>query len=175
MEENNKIILQPIPDSERNGAMKITPEVREKAVESVEKYIESVKIINITDIARQLNVSWTTANEIVTEITEKWRKQNKKKIEKWRNTTFCLFEELITDTLKTLDDDKMDIIKKSEKIHSIKNLFDELKEIGDFGKEGIEGVEDASKMLSVHFNNLNLSPSMEKELRKVREEKEGIQ
>lgn len=69
--------LTRITDEDREGEnLKIKETVRDRTLGEVEKYIRKMGYVNTSKIAKELDVRWTTANDIIREVIDRLRSQS---------------------------------------------------------------------------------------------------
>jgi len=165
-EKTQKLSLITEEDRIGNSDM-IKAEIREKVINEIEVYLNHTKKINILDIAKQLGVSWVIANDLVSKVTEKWRQEDHKKLQKARKIVFEKLDDFLTNQVIALDFEK-DMSKKSAKIDELTRLLRNLKDIEELEDNPVKTATDSSRVVAVHFNNMNLTPSSMDELDKTK-------
>jgi hypothetical protein len=160
--ENQKEVgLLPIKDSERTGDGNLLPEVRERVLADVEAYITKTGDINISEIARQLSITWDFANTIVGEIAEGWRVRGKRELQSQKLLIYGLMKKFVQQILNKEGD-----VNRSD-LRDLSSIMKELDSLDTLENKSIDSATEASKMASIHFNNINLPPSMLAEMGKV--------
>lgn len=159
--------LVPIEDADKDPGGRLLPEVRDRVIKQVEDYINEKKKVNVSEISRALKVSWITAESFVTEIAERWRREDAYKIQRYRKGLVEASGMFIADVEKQSNDGTLSFDRMKEVI----SMFGELMGVVKIENQPVANADDASKVVSVHFNNLNVTPSMAKELEK---NKDGI-
>ena len=156
-----------ITEVDRNGQF-ILDSAKERAINEIEEFIRVTKKINIKDIAKRLNVQWPTADGLVAEITEKWKGEDKKRLSEMKRK-MSLLSKLVVDRLE----EKGDTVTLGE-VKSMIELVKDLQGLEKLETEPVGNTEDMKNVVAVHFNNMNLSSEMLKEIQKVKEEKNEI-
>jgi hypothetical protein len=140
------------------------PAVRDRAISEIEQYLTIKKRANISDIARQLDVRWDTAEKYVSEITERWRKQDLAHLSDYRKRLTEMADTFISDAEKEAVDGKLALNKMKDMI----SLFRDISSITKLEDRPVDGAIESGQVVAVHFNNMNLTPAMMKEMDRIK-------
>jgi len=162
MEKETQLVV--ITDSEKDSGGRLLPEVRERVCRQVEDYINEKKKLNVSEISRSLGVSWITAENIVTAIAERWRQEDSHKIQQYRRSLVESSGTFIMEAEKQSASGELSFDRMEKMI----DMFAKLISIVKIENQPVANADDASKVVSVHFNNLNMTPSMAAEIEKNR-------
>jgi len=162
IEQNNSILPIQVDERENNG--QLIPAAKERVKEIIEKHMHDNYSINISELAKTLCLERATVSRYVDECIEDWRKTDTRKL--------VIQKRFLMDSLSSL-------MKELETV-SYKDLT-KLKEFMDFFKDllameklqygSADNADERNKMVNVHFNNLQMNPSMMKDLQKSMEKR----
>ncbi|MHB8483533.1 MAG: hypothetical protein ACYDBV_12500 [Nitrospiria bacterium] len=165
MENHEERKLIAVKDSERDGKDTLLPETKIRVLKELEEYLSECKSINISEIARQLDVKWETAEGYVREVTERWRKENIREIEKHTRKVLHMLD-LESDRLITKG-----VSLTTADIQEYMNLLQEFNGLQKLNDGEVTDLEDSKRMINIQFNNIATDEKTAAELRKIQEEK----
>jgi hypothetical protein len=163
MDEETKLV--PIADADKDNGGRLLPEVRDKVIKAIEDHLNETKKINVSEISRNLGVAWVTAELLVKEVTERWRQEDAHKIQQYRRSLVESSGTFIMGAEKEASQGNLSF----DKMEKIIDMFAKLIAVTKIENQPVANLDDASKVVAVHFNNLNMTPSMAKEIERVRE------
>ena len=160
--------LVPVREDERGEAGKLLPAVKARLVRDIQDYVEQNDDFSISEIARELDIHWNTANNLVAEVAERMRQQDLKKIAKMRNI-------LINAGLRMLSKEGKKENYTPSEMNALTNVMKDLASLQKLEVQEVKTAEDSKAAVSVHFNNMNLDPAMMKEIEKTKEERKHVE
>ncbi len=117
--------LSVIKNKDRASDGNLLPEVREKTIKELRKYLQRIGYINISEISSMINLSRQTTKKLVNEILDDWRKDEEDQIivqKKWYES---IIQDIENDP-EIFNEDYINIIKLKSailgKINSLQKL-----------------------------------------------------
>jgi hypothetical protein len=146
--ELEPISLSPVTSDMREAEGKaLLPEAREKILIELERYLSSVPLIIISDVAKALGVTRDTAKGLIKELQERWRNEDLDRIEHQ-----IRFYERVLDTY--YKDPKFLTEEKLKQLSIIERLMDKIAFLEKLRKGNINSVNDMQEYVIFHWGVL---------------------
>ena len=152
-EETTSLAIQ---ESDRTPDGNILPAARARLVDAIDKHISKNKKVNVSEIAQLLDTNWSTANSLVDEVVARWEQEDKKHLKDYKKRVLGLMKRVLDAT------DEQGTVT-SETVRVLASLIKDLTSLDTPEQDK----QDVDRAASVHFNNINLTPAMQEELRKT--------